>query len=56
MKNFDKELRFYINYKKFNIFIILNQNALLLIKKILIKFYVIKIYNKFDIIITFNEI
>ena len=56
MKKFDKKLRFYIDYKIFNIFIILNQNVLLLIKKILIKFYAIKIYNKFNIIIAFNEI
>ena len=56
MKKPDEKLRFYIDYKIFNIFIIFNRNALSLIKKILIKFYAIKIYNKFDIIIVFNEI
>ena len=56
MKKPDKKLRFYIDYKVFNILIIFNRNILLLIKKILIKLYVIKIYNKFNIIIIFNEI
>ena len=39
-----------------NALIVLNRNALLLIKKILIKLYVVKIYNKFDIIVIFNKI
>ena len=56
MKKSNEKLRFYINYKIFNIFIILNRNVSLLIKKNFIKFYAIKIYNKFDIIIIFNEI
>ena len=56
MKKFNKKLKIYINYKIFNVFIILNRNILLLIKETLFKLYIIKIYNKFDIIATFNEI
>ena len=56
VKKLNKRLKIYINYKILNIFIILNRNISLLIKKILFKFYIIKIYNKFDIITTFNEI
>ena len=33
-----------------------NCNILFLIKKTLIKLYIVKIFNKFDIIIIFNEI
>ena len=56
IKKFDKKLRIHVDYRVFNAFIILNHNALLLIKKTFAKLYIIKIYNKFDIIITFNEI
>ena len=56
IKKSNSELRIYINYRVFNKLIIKNRNALLLIRKILIKFYIFKIYNKFDIIITFNKI
>ena len=56
VKKFNKEFRIYVDYKIFNAFIIFNRNASLLIKKIFIKLCVIKIYNKFDIIIIFNEI
>ena len=56
VKKFNKEFRIYIDYRIFNAFIIFNRNASLLIKEIFIKLYTIKIYNKFDIIITFNEI
>ena len=56
MKKLNKEFKIYINYKIFNALIIFNRNILLLIKKTLSKFYIIKIYNKFDIIIIFNEI
>ena len=52
----NKGLRLYINYRVLNAFIILNKNALLLIKEILTNFCVARIYNKFDIIIIFNEI
>ena len=56
IKKFNKEFKFYINYRVFNVFIIFNRNASFLIKDILSKFYIIRIYNKFDIIIIFNEI
>ena len=56
VKKFNKEFKFYINYRAFNTFIVFNRNASFLIKKILIKFYAIRIYNKFDIIIIFNKI
>ena len=41
VKKSNKELRFYINYRALNAFIIFNKNALLLIKKILANFCVI---------------
>ena len=56
VKKFNKEFRIYVNYRALNAFIIFNRNISLLIKKILAKLCVIKIYNKFDIIIIFNEI
>ena len=56
VKKSDKELRFHVNYRAFNALIIFNRNASSLIKKTLVKFCAIKIYNKFDIIIVFNEI
>ena len=46
----------YIDYKTLNALIVLNKNIFSLIKKTLIKFYVIKVYNKFNIIIIFNKI
>ena len=56
VKKSDKEFRIYINYRVFNILIIKNRNILFLIKEILIKLNIAKIFNKFDIIIVFNEI
>ena len=56
VKKSDKRFKFYVNYRIFNTFIIFNRNAPPLIKEILIKLYIIRIYNKFDIIIIFNEI
>ena len=56
MKKSNKELKIYINYKIFNALTILNRNISSLIKKTLFKLYIIRIYNKFDIIATFNEI
>ena len=55
-KKLNKKFKIYINYKIFKVFIIFNRNISLLIKETLFKFYIIKIYNKFDIIIIFNEI
>ena len=56
MKKLKKKFKIYVNYRIFNVFIIFNRNISLLIKKTLFKLYIIKIYNKFDIIIIFNEI
>ena len=56
IKKLDKELRLYINYRALNTLIILNRNVLLLIKKTLAELYTTKIYNKFNIIVVFNEI
>ena len=56
VKKFEKDLRVCMNYKIFNAFTIKNRNALSLIKKILTRLCVVKIYNKFDIIVVFNEI
>ena len=49
VKKSNKEFKFYIKYRIFNAFIVLNQNVSSLIKTTLIKFYRIRIYNKFDI-------
>ena len=56
VKKLDKGFKIYINYRIFNALIILNRNISSLIKETLFKFYIIRIYNKFDIIITFNKI
>ena len=56
MKKSNKKLKIYINYKTLNALIIPNRNIPPLIKETLFKFYIIKIYNKFDIIAIFNEI
>ena len=56
VKKPDEKLKLYVDYRAFNVFIVFNHNASPLIKKTLIKFYTIRIYNKFDIIIAFNEI
>ena len=56
VKKFNKELRFYVNYRALNALIIFNRNVSSLIKKTFVKLCAIKIYNKFDIIIVFNEI
>ena len=56
IKKSNKRLRIYVDYKALNALIVLNRNALSLIKKTLIKLYVVKIYSKFDIIVAFNEI
>ena len=56
IKKSNEKFKFYIDYRIFNIFIILNRNASPLIKKIFVKFYTTRIYSKFDIIIIFNKI
>jgi len=49
-------LRVCVNYKDFNTLTIKNCNILSLIKEILQQLYKIKYYNKFNIIVVFNEI
>ena len=56
IKKFDDDLRIYIDYRVFNKLIIKNRNALFFIRETLIKLCIFKIYNKFNIIITFNKI
>ena len=56
IEKFDESLRVCVNYKIFNALTIKNCNALSIIKNILIRLYVVKFYNKFDIIVAFNEI
>lgn len=56
MKKSKKKLKICVDYKTLNVLTIKNRNASSLIKKTLIKLCSIKIYNKFDIIVVFNEI
>ena len=56
VKKLNKKFRIYIDYRAFNVLTIKNRNTLFLIKKTLIKLYIAKIFNKFDIIAIFNEI
>ena len=56
IKKFNKEFRFYIDYRAFNAFIVFNRNVFSLIKEIFIKLCAARIYNKFDIIVVFNKI
>ena len=49
-------LRVYINYRALNTLTIKNRNALPLIREILARLYVARIYTKFDIIAAFNKI
>ena len=56
VKKLNKKFRIYIDYRIFNFLIIKNRNTFSLIKEILIKLYVVKIFNKFDIIAIFNKI
>ena len=56
VKKSNNRLRICIDYCAFNILTIKNRNILLLIREILAKLYIIKIYNKFDIIVIFNKI
>ena len=56
VKILNLEFEIYIKYKIFNVFIIFNRNISSLIKETLFQLYIIKIFNKFNIIIIFNEI
>ena len=56
IKKSKKEFRVCVNYKTFNELIIKNHNVSSLIRDILIHLYYVKIYNKFNIIVVFNDI
>ena len=52
----DSNLRFCVNYQALNTITIKNHYFILFIKKTLNQLYKIKIYIKFNIIVTFNQI
>ena len=56
IKKLNKKFQIYIDYRTFNALTIKNRNVSLFIRETLIKLYIVKIFNKFDIITTFNEI
>ena len=56
IKKLDKKFRVCVDYKALNNFIIKNRNVFSLIKDTLTRLCKIKWYNKFDIIVVFNEI
>ena len=56
IKKFNNELKICVNYRALNIFTIKNRNISLLIKNILTRSCFVKYYNKFNIIVVFNEI
>ena len=56
VKKLDEGLRICIDYRALNILTIKNRNASLLIREIMTRLCVIKIFTKFNIITTFNKI
>ena len=56
VKKFDENLKMCVDYKALNVLTIKNRNIFSLIRKTLIRLCVVKFYNKFDIIVVFNEI
>ena len=56
IKKSNDDLYIYIDYRILNILTIKNHNILSLIRKTLLKLYIVKIYSKFDIIVIFNKI
>ena len=56
MKKFDENLKVCVDYRVFNFLTMKNRNTSFLIREILTRLCVVKFYNKFDIIIAFNEI
>ena len=56
IKKLENDLRVCVDYRAFNALIIKNRNASSLIREILTKLCAIRIYNKFDIIVVFNEV
>ena len=56
IQKLNKDLRFYVNYRVFNIIIIKNRYSLPLIQKTLSRIYKIRIYIIFDIIVVFYKL
>ena len=56
IKKFDENFKICVDYRVFNALKIKNRNTFFLIREILIRLCVVKFYNKFDIIVVFNEI
>ena len=56
VKKLNENLQICVNYRIFNNVIIKNRNASSLLRDILARLCQVKIYNKFDIIVVFNEI
>ena len=56
VKKLNENLRICVNYRAFNNITIKNRNVSLLFRNIFVRLCQAKIYNKFDIIIVFNEI
>ena len=56
IKKLDRGLRICIDYRALNVLIIKNRNTSLLIREILSRLYIIKVFIKFNIIIVFNKI
>jgi hypothetical protein len=54
VKKFEKELRFYVNYRDLNVITIKNRYSLFLIVEILNRLSRVKIFTKIDIIAAFN--
>ena len=55
IKKLNKELRFYIDYKKLNVIIKRNRYSIFLINEILIKIQNCKYFTRLNIIATFNK-
>ena len=55
VKKLNKNLRFYVNYRKLNAIIKRNRYFIVLINKILIKIQNCKYFTRFNIIIIFNK-
>ena len=56
IKKPDNGLRIYIDYRALNTLTIKNRNTSSLIRETIIKLYAVKVFTKFNIIATFNEI
>ena len=56
IKKPDNRLRIYIDYRALNVLTIKNRNTPPLIREILTRLYVVKVFTKFNIIAAFNKI